>query len=70
MNKYQDKLSRLEYKFLRQMAYGILSSRHVNLNKIGSVLGESIRLKKISGHLSRRLGKLTEFLFGENCQPV
>lgn len=57
MSKYQDKLSRPEYKFLRQTVYGILSSRHVHLNKIGSVLGESIRLKKTAGRLSRHLGK-------------
>jgi hypothetical protein len=57
IGKYQGKLSRPRYKFLRQMSYGILTSRHVHVNKISSQLGESIRLKKTSERLSRHLGQ-------------
>lgn len=57
MGKYQAKLSRPRYKFLRQIRYGILTSRHLHMNKISSQLGESIRLKKTSERLSRHLGQ-------------
>ena len=58
VKKYQPYLSLPEYKFIRQMHYGILSSKHVHLNKIGSVLQESTSLKKTTERLSRNLGKL------------
>lgn len=56
--KYQPYLPLPEHKFIRQMQYGILTSKHVHLNKIGSVLQESISLKKTTERLSRNLGKL------------
>ena len=46
VKKYQPYLSLPEYKFVRQMQYGILTSKHVHLNKISSVLQEPISLKK------------------------
>ena len=58
VKKYQPYLSLPEYKFIRQMQYGILSSKHIHLNKIGSVLQESTSLKKTTERLSRNLGKL------------
>lgn len=57
VEKYQTYLSLPEYKFIRQMQYGILTSKHIHLNKIGSVLQETISLKKTTGRLSRNLGK-------------
>ena len=57
-NRYQPYLPLPEHKFIRQMQYGILTSKHVHLNKIGSVLQESISLKKTTERLSRNLGKL------------
>ncbi len=57
MKKYKKNLTLPEYKFLRQMVYGILSSQHVHLNKIGSILQESITLKKTTERLSRNLNR-------------
>jgi len=57
MSKYKKNLTLPEYKFLRQMSYGILSSQHVHLNKIGSILQESISLKKTTERLSRNLNR-------------
>ena len=57
IKKYQSYLSLPEYKFIRQMQFGILASKHVHLNKIGSILRESISLKKSTERLSRNLGK-------------
>ena len=57
MKKYKKNLTLPEYKFLRQMVYGILSVQHVHLNKIGSILQEEISLKKTTERLSRNLIK-------------
>ena len=57
VKKYQPYLSLPDYKFIRQIQYGILTSKHIHLNKIGSVLQESISLKKTTERLSRNLGK-------------
>ena len=53
--KYKDHFSLPVYKFLRQMMYGILLTKHVHLNKIGAVLGEKVTLKKTTERLSRNL---------------
>jgi hypothetical protein len=55
-SQYQPYLHLPEYKFIRQLQYGILTSKHVHLNKIGSVLRERISLKKTTSRLSRNLG--------------
>jgi len=57
MQKYQPYFSLPEYKFLRQICYGILTSKHVHINKIGAVLQEYISLKKTTERLSRNLGR-------------
>lgn len=53
--KFKPYFSLPDFKFIRQMMYGILVSRHMHLNKIGSVLNESITLKKTTERLSRHL---------------
>jgi len=55
--KYQEEFSRPEFKFIRDMYYGILCSGHVHLNKIGAVLKEDISLKKTTERLSSHLGR-------------
>lgn len=53
--KFKPYFSLPDFKFIRQMMFGILVSRHVHLNKIGSILNESITLKKTTERLSRHL---------------
>ncbi len=55
LNKYKIHFNRPVFKFIKQMMFGILVSKHVHLNKIGSVLGEDINLKKTTERLSRNL---------------
>ena len=55
LNKYKNHFSLPVFKFLRQMMYGILLTKHVHLNKIGAVLGEKVTLKKTTERLSRNL---------------
>ena len=55
LNKYKNHFSLPLFKFLRQMMYGILLTKHVHLNKIGAVLGEKVTLKKTTERLSRNL---------------
>ncbi len=55
LNKYKIHFNRPVFKFIKQMMFGILVSEHVHLNKIGSVLGEDINLKKTTERLSRNL---------------
>ncbi len=51
--KYQDKsLTVPEHHFLFKTVYGILKSKHIHLNKIGSTLQEDIILKKTCKRLS------------------
>ena len=57
MQKYKKYFSLPVFKFLRQMQYGILTAKHVHLNKIGSVLNEKTTLKKTTERLSRNLGR-------------
>lgn len=42
-------------KFIRQMMFGILASKHIHLNQIGTALNERISLKKTTERLSRHL---------------
>lgn len=55
LNKYKTHFNLPAFKFIKQMMFGILVSKHVHLNKIGSVLGEHIVLKKTTERLSRNL---------------
>ena len=56
-SKFQKHFSRPDYKFIRDIHYGILCSGHVHLNKIGSVLKEKTSLKKTTERLASHLGR-------------
>ncbi len=53
--KISKNFSRLEFKFVSQMIFGILSSQSCMLSEIGRRLGETTTLKKIIDRLSRNL---------------
>ncbi len=55
--KYQAEFNRPDYKFIRDMHYGILCSGHVHLNKIASTLKEETSLKKTTERMSNHLGR-------------
>ena len=55
VSKYKTYFKLPVYKFIKQIMFGILTSRNVHLNKIGSILGEGITLKKTTERLSRNL---------------
>ncbi len=44
-------LSKLDFKFLSQMIFGILSSQSCMLSEIGRHLGEKITIKKVIDRL-------------------
>lgn len=55
--KYVPRFKRPEQKFIRQMLFGILKSRAVQLNALGRALQEKIALKKTTQRLSAQLDK-------------
>lgn len=56
-NKFQKDLTKPEYKFVRQMLFGILKSGSVQISRIGRGLSEQITHKKTTERLGNHLGK-------------
>ena len=56
-NKFKEGFSKPEYKFIRQMLFGILKSGRVQLSSIGRSLSEPITHKKTTERLGRHIGK-------------
>lgn len=55
--RYRDHLSVPEHKFLVDMVFGILKSKHIHLAKLARALKEEITPKKTEERLSYHLGK-------------
>lgn len=56
-HKYKEEYSKPDFKFIRQMHYGILKSGSVQLSSIGRSLSEGISHKKTTERLGRHLGQ-------------
>jgi hypothetical protein len=56
-NKFKGGVTKPEYKFIRQMLFGILKGGSVQLSSIGRHISDSITHKKTTERLGRHLGK-------------